>query len=195
MRKTITAALMAAALAVAPHSIDAQQRVAGAGGPRESIEIRGNWTIDVREKDGRLASRHEFRNHLAVSGPGALAALLSGDGSVGGWYLALAGTYAVESNNTRLDSKPAVFKTLLITNTGGTVVLKGTVTAQQDGPFSSVNSGVFLCPSTVSPAACKVSPDAVDNAFSFKDINTITLVKGQIVQVSVTFTFGPILII
>lgn len=195
MRKMITAALMAAALTMAPHSIDAQQGAAGGAGPRESIQIRGSWTIDVREPDGRLASRHEFRNHLANTGPGALAALLSGDGSVGGWYLALAGTYAVESNNTRLDSRPAVFKTLSITNVGGGVVLKGTVTAQQDGSFSQVNSGVFLCGSTVSPAACKTSPEAVDNPFSSKDVNAITLVKGQIVQVSVTFTFGPILII
>jgi hypothetical protein len=194
MKRIITAAALTAAVALMPQGLDAQQLEARPGAPREGIHVRGHWTIDIRDKDGTLVKHHEFHNELQFNGPTALAALLSGNASAGGWYLALGNVYSIEPNSTRLDGKPpaAVFKNLTVANPGGTLVLKGTVAAQEDRTITNVTSDVFLCPATVSPAACKTAPDAVTHGFSHKALTGIAVVKGQLIQIGVTFTFGPL---
>jgi hypothetical protein len=46
------------------------------GGPGEGIKVHGDWTIEVRNPDGSLVSRHEFKNALVPNGAGGLARLL-----------------------------------------------------------------------------------------------------------------------
>ena len=41
-----------------------------AGGMGEGIKVHGRWTIEVRNPDGSLASRHEFQNDLYPFPPG-----------------------------------------------------------------------------------------------------------------------------
>jgi hypothetical protein len=78
----------------------------GLGQPKgkdEGIKVHGHWVVEIRNRDGSLASRHEFENALttgASSGQSALAYLLSGAqsgaftvfgvqnaGSVAGWSI------------------------------------------------------------------------------------------------------------
>jgi len=54
----------------------------------DGIKIHGHWVIDVRNPDGRLVQHRDFENSLvtngaAMSGDQILAALLSGNASVG----------------------------------------------------------------------------------------------------------------
>lgn len=85
---------LAAALAVATA---AQAADAPGGGQGEGIKVHGQWTIEVRNADGSLASRTEFKNRLALPGdePYAgvgnriLAGLLGRASSAGLWEIHL----------------------------------------------------------------------------------------------------------
>ncbi len=59
------------------------------GGNHEGITVHGHWIIEVRNPDGKLATRREFDNSLTGSGSVLLANLLSGQASSGGWAIVL----------------------------------------------------------------------------------------------------------
>lgn len=48
----------------------------GRGGPEESLQVHGEWVIEVRDADGNLVERREFENQTAASGKATLAGLL-----------------------------------------------------------------------------------------------------------------------
>src|SRR5688572_18634480 len=49
----------------------------GHGAPADGIKVHGDWTIEIRNPDGSLASRHEFKNALIPTmGSPLLAGLL-----------------------------------------------------------------------------------------------------------------------
>lgn len=59
----------------------------GGGGTHEGIKVHGHWVIEVREPDGRLASRTEFDN--AFSDNGHIQQLLARERSAGLWNIEL----------------------------------------------------------------------------------------------------------
>ena len=73
----IRVALGALFLTVAAAASAQTDAVRPAGGQQEGIKVHGDWTIEIRNADGTLASRHEFRNHLATGSTDG-SALLAG---------------------------------------------------------------------------------------------------------------------
>ncbi|GEM_PF-1860829 len=53
--------------------------------PTQTVEVHGDWTIEVRDPDGTLASQHTFTNDLTEDGARALAGLLAGTFFPGGF--------------------------------------------------------------------------------------------------------------
>ncbi len=60
-------------------------------GPQEGIKVHGDWTIVIRNPDGSVALRHEFKNALAVgfNADRLLAQFLAGDMVPGHWGILL----------------------------------------------------------------------------------------------------------
>jgi hypothetical protein len=54
-------------------------------GMGEGIQMRGWWTIEIRNRDGSVATHVEFENSLQLNGPAILAGLLSGNLVAGSW--------------------------------------------------------------------------------------------------------------
>ena len=62
------------------HRDSAQAQGGRIGGMQAGITVHGHWTIDVRNKDGALASHTELENALdPVDGPPLLAGFLDGE--------------------------------------------------------------------------------------------------------------------
>ncbi|MFZ0954454.1 MAG: hypothetical protein WBQ40_01895 [Candidatus Sulfotelmatobacter sp.] len=60
-------------------------------GTGEGIQIHGQWTIEIRNRDGSVARHLEFENSLVGDGPSVLALLLGGFAVPGSWELFLNG--------------------------------------------------------------------------------------------------------
>lgn len=69
-------------------------------GTGEGIRVYGQWTIEVRNRDGSVAKHVEFENSLLQTGEAALALLLSGNAVPGGWMLAVQGDPSPCSSNS-----------------------------------------------------------------------------------------------
>lgn len=63
-------------------SAEARKTPRGTG---EGIQMRGWWTIEIRNRDGSVATHVEFENSLQLNGPAILAGLLSGNLVAGSW--------------------------------------------------------------------------------------------------------------
>ena len=173
--------------------------VAGAaepkGGPSEGIRVRGEWTIEIRNPDGSLASRHEFRNALVDEGKAWLARLLGQTTSTWGaaWNVEVGETTAdglggpcvpsvtppngVPCRMRELANPPVA--ALTVTHSGGTVQLSGTVTAAKDAPqLSRFATYLDFFGGTTARFTEKRLPAPVP------------VVAGQIVTVTVVFSFS-----
>ncbi len=78
-----------------------------ASGPNESIQVHGDWTINIYNEDGSLDSHVEFSNDLTNGGSEVLADVLSGAsnyGASGGnspeWEIVLGETGGVDFTGT-----------------------------------------------------------------------------------------------
>ncbi len=170
----------------------------------EGIKVHGAWVIEVRNPDGTLASRHEFQNALTAPGGGAMAALLSRTQSPGLWWITFGrrfvSTCFSASNNLANCSitEPArlvapgeahwLSNNLTVRAEGGSVILAGTVTFPIASNFTDVSTMLSSCAATTAPTACAPSGGAV--SFSHKEIPSVSVSAGQIVQVQVTFSFS-----
>lgn len=142
-RTRIGSVLLAVVLGAAAVAGAAEPR----GGPSEGISVHGEWTIEIRNPDGSLASRHEFKNALVDEGKGFLARLLGQTTTTWG------GNWIVEVGEATADglggpcgpsvTPPAGVPCMMIehntppltvVHSGGTVRLSGTVTAAKDAP-------------------------------------------------------------
>ena len=87
-----------------------------------------------------------------------------------------------------------VSKNLTVNVNGGQLVLSGSIVVNPitaSPEVSEVSTRVGYCQSSVAPASCTASTTALDSAdFSSKTITPIAVQAGQIVQVTVTFTFS-----
>lgn len=59
-----------------PSTTNEAPEATGRGGPEESLQVHGEWVIEVRDADGNLVERREFENQTAALGKAALAGLL-----------------------------------------------------------------------------------------------------------------------
>lgn len=75
-------------------------RASAPKGQSEGIKVHGHWTIEVRDPDGKVATRREFENSLANSlggGAALLTAMLGRTVTTGSWQVFLFDS-AAESN-------------------------------------------------------------------------------------------------
>jgi hypothetical protein len=175
------------------------------GAQTEGIKVHGQWTIDVLNPDGSLASHHEFRNALDSFGGLRLAEMLARLKSPGVWNIALwqVGTArkpcpsyfngACVIGEVGSTDPEAQFKTMTVSVPAsgpnqGKLVLSGTATVEADGDIYTVYTNRGYCPGNVAPASCAAYRDS---NFTRKDFpSPIVVLAGQIVQVSVVISFS-----
>lgn len=180
----VRAAAVALILAAGAAGVEAQSS--------EGIKVHGDWTIEVRQPDGTIITKREFKNALDVVGRGTLLTLLTidADGKPT-WGINLAppefGAGAcVEGSCATLQPVPAglyptVPQNLTVTTANGAITLNGSVTASQTGTIGVVSTYLFFCSTTGCSSLEK---------FSGTNISPILVTPGQIVQVKVVISFS-----
>jgi hypothetical protein len=149
------------------------------GAPHEGIKVHGHWTIEVRNPDGSLASRHVFENALQANGAEFLASRLSGALSPFTWRVVLSNSDPNERPCLLVDAPWACIvdpaAAIVPSAAPGTVELSGFVTARRNGSIASVESYTQYPIMT----------------FSARDLSTAVPVSaGQIIQFKVVFSFS-----
>jgi len=172
-------------------------------GKHEGIKVHGHWVVDIRNRDGSLASRHEFENALITaggSGPGVFYEILSGGNMTAGWQIQFSClTNPATANGTPCGpNNPQVLSygcgstffcsdSLTVQASGGQVILQGTWTLpsqfQQPVYFPAVSTNVNLCSST-HPGACSPNTPFTSAA------TNLVLNYGQTLLVTVNFSFS-----
>lgn len=163
----------------------------------DGITVHGHWTIDVRNADGSLAAHYEFENELAnhLGASTFLNGVLARTKRVGRWQVSLSDTngqpliWAVEPGTpgASADQQNLALSTPTTGPNAGKLVLTGQGTALRTASVGSVQSQTDDCPAPGDPAACN------SNAFAFSQrtlASSVPVAAGQIVQVSVVFTFS-----
>jgi hypothetical protein len=180
------ASVVLAAVVAAPAAA-AEQKATGDG-----IRVHGDWTIQIRNPDGSLASRYEFTNALVPGQGDLLLARLLGRTST-------AFTWRVDIGDGTVAGGPCLPPTtpplalpcfvgepaLTVTVTPwGTVELSGSVTADRTASVARVTT-------TVTALATGEDHFAEVLSFSQKQLpSSIPVIQGQIIQVKVVFSFS-----
>ena len=167
----------------------AEQR---SGAPSEGIKVHGHWTLEIRNPDGSLASRHEIENELL---PGMGKPLL--DGLIGThyvdtlWGINLWGSPADPCGPQPTNGPCAIGSNDLTvtvpmvpgspTTPVGTLELAAAVTIARDSRLYNVNA--------IWSAVIRGTTTRVGNQFSGKTID-IQVRQGQIVQLKVVYSFS-----
>lgn len=173
------------------------------GTPQEGIKVHGDWTLVVRNPDGSVAARHEFKNALAthLGGDRLLAELIGGTAVVGQWTVALFTTpiAACNTNNAPCQitesASPNAANSRDLTRTVPTtgpdarkLVLRGSVRIPSDATIGTVQTDLTNCGANVTPTAC-VSATGV--GFSQRVLTGgVPVVAGQLVEVTVVISFS-----
>ena len=183
------------------------------GGQNEGIKVHGHWTIDVRNPDGTLVTHSEFENALTAQGKDALAQYLARVSTVGLWQILLTSTGTnpwgsaaggiVEQNDPNAASgnppNPSKVLTVSYNGTNSTISLSGNITAPQAGGINMVETRNFYCSPTVGASGCtqgfvnifSMTATAISSpANGSCPVNTVCVVAGQIVQVTVVISFS-----
>jgi hypothetical protein len=150
-----------------PAQKPAAAKAASPSGPKEGIKVHGHWTIEIRNPDGRLVERREFKNALSAFGKASLARFLQRVSKPGEWIVELrsatfspegpCGTSSLIGSPCRIYEKASqlpeassteVFKTLTVSSQSETnnTVLSGTATATRTESISTVATQLYRCP-------------------------------------------------
>ena len=190
-RRAAVAFALVAALSLAHQPAARAADAEAPGGPNEGIRIRGEWTIEVRNPDGSLASRHEFKNALVPGQGDAILARLLGRTQVSPWAWSVdvgevapvdaSGTPCAPSTTPPNGIPCSIRETngLTVAVDGGTVRLSGAVTAAKAAPQLSrfatridwLGGGAAFFTEKRLPAPIPVA-------------------AGQIIQITVVFSFS-----
>jgi hypothetical protein len=215
-KQWLCALVTMAAMVVSPARADDTTSQTGLD---SGIKVHGHWTIEVRNSDGTLVTRREFENALAFDGPLNLATALGRTATVGLWRLEIdfanypsgpcvfngSPIYCLihESGDTNVPGSGSNdFYTLNVTApfrpdpNAGTVTLVGTFTVQNPGPIAAVGTALGGCAPTVPLSSCTLGPAFNSynvlgfSAFSSATIAPISVIAGQLVSVTVVFSFS-----
>ena len=190
-RNTASAVAAVAMLALVLGSEPAAHAANGAtpGAPPEGIKVRGDWTIEIRDPDGSLVSRHAFENALVPGGGDTTLARLLGRTLPGFlWRVSIGdfsgpGSPCLPGAATPPDGFPCVATEPDVTVTAtpeGTLRLSGSVTARRAASIALVvtelrdpNTQVLLL------------------RFTQKQLSSpIPVTEGQIIGFTVVFSFS-----
>lgn len=201
MRKTLTTALIALLLAVIPGAM--ALRAQAPSGPREGIVVHGHWVIDIREPDGRLVSHLDFENALEPTGGDLLSNILARRKTPGPWLIDLSNSLrsvytafpCVEYQGgffggtaTAVGSPCVLYEPYNLNLDATGLVLSGVVRASGNGYIDHVATRLTSCDSTVLPSDCPLGNPSVPFSGTFVALQHV--VVGQLISVTVTFTFG-----
>lgn len=158
----------------------------------DGIEVHGDWTIEIKNPDGSLAGRHQFKNALVSSGAQTLAGLLHGTAARGRWFLLLGGATSPCQQNggcflveVGAVGAPAPNDGPLSVAPVGSdqVRLNGSLTAVRDGQITYVASALGV---ESTPGNFPSYP-----TFSQRSLpSPIQVVAGQSVAITVVFSFS-----
>lgn len=203
----------------------------GEGSINQGVKMHGHWVIDVKNPDGSLVEHRDFENSLESSAQGMLIGLMSGYLTPGDYMIvmgpqsgngACTATYQFCGIVQSLSTYPGVAYCanyycglgLTVTPNLGSnglssgpfsLVLAGSITANQTGSIGSVYSLISTCaniaysgnvnPTTIetsAPSTCgtQTSPEPWFGPLSQANISPIAVANGQIIQVTVTITFS-----
>jgi len=182
----------------------------------QGITVHGHWIIDVRNPDGTLVEHRDFQNSLV--GPNVMIGLLYGSevpsdflvyftgttppcNVTAGFYCDIVHNLSVLPANARCGGGYDYCVTgLTITPTFGSspqLVLAGNMTATQAGTISTVGTMIGLCGTgtttltTVSASSCAAGNSGYGyGSLTQTGITALSVISGQIIQVSVTITFS-----
>jgi hypothetical protein len=173
----------------------------------EGINVRGEWTIVIRNEDGSVASRHEFRNAFVPSlGGPLLANLLKNISVVAEWMISMQGFACLNASgqpgNCILVLNPGwqaqgpeqFFPTLTtaVPTSGpnaGKFVLTGSAKAARTASVTTVATFGLECPA--SSTTCN-GLGAPQRTFTSHFIGNpgIPVVQGQTIDVNVVISFS-----
>lgn len=175
------------------------EKSSGAGGPHEGIKVHGHWSIDIRNPDGTLVKHNEFENALQDDGKSFLARTLARSSPVGTWDVQLIAGAAIAAgcvNGQQLSQAVACVigeagsanaSTNLTVGTGNLPLQPGQRRAVQ----TTVLTGTTQAVSTSGFTITGVLTTTTGFIFSQATLPTpITVSPGQIIQVTVTFSFS-----
>jgi len=185
----------------------APERPKPPSGPGEGIGIQGHWTIEIRNPDGTVATRREFKNALTTNGQAYLSRLLSRLLAPGPWLIRFGGASSpcrtltanldcilTEARAARTAS-PNLAKTLTVADAHPPLTLGGYIVVPFDGSITSVASSIEQCLPTVRPDVClgitRIGGAPVfPPSFTEATIPAIPVSAGQQVAANVVFTFS-----
>lgn len=163
---------------------------------QNGIKVHGHWIIDVRNADGTLVAHHEFENALAnhLGASTFLNGVLTRTKQVGKWAVLAVDLDGqplltiVEPGANGYDPTLPVLSITAPTSgpNAGKLVLSGNGTASRNAQIGTVYSQNENCPPPGTAGACT-------SAYGFSQrglASAITVVQGQIVQVTVIFSFS-----
>lgn len=153
----------------------------------EGIKVHGDWTIELRNPDGSVAGRHEFKNALMNQGAQVLATLLHSNSPRGLWIVqastATGGGPCTPGGGNCMLVEPGSSITqvgslsVALLGNGEAVKLSGTVTAGQDGDIGVVTTNQLT--------------GSQSFVFSQRTLPApIHVVAGQTIAVSVVISFS-----
>jgi hypothetical protein len=174
------------------------------GGPDESVSVHGEWIIVVRNPDGTVVSRHEFRNGLspAPGGGALLTQLLARSIAPGKWVVRLdnggvGATCNANGASCGIAQPGTGFfwnstdLTVTVPTAGanaGKLVLSGSLRIPRDTVLGDVSTQFLTCPPSGVPSSCT---GALGSGFTVKALNpVIPVVTDQIVDVTVVISFS-----
>lgn len=177
--------------------------------PQQGIKVHGDWTIVIRNEDGSVASRHEFKNALVPSlGGQLLLRVLRHDSSVGEWVISIQGTpgpcdrtvaapgpgNCIFTQLSKTDTNQFPNLTLAIPQSGpdaGKLVLTGSAKAARVSQFTAVTTFIEECPASVAPANfCTGNFPQLTFTFQAIGSQNITVVANQTIDVTVVISFS-----
>jgi hypothetical protein len=179
-----------------------------AAAQQEGVHVRGDWTIVVRNEDGTIASRHDFRNAFVPSlGGPLLANLLKNNSVVAEWSISMQGGPCLNSSgqpgNCILVQNPAwvpqaptqYFATLTtdVPTSGpnaGKLVLTGSAKAGRATGITTVTTFGHECPAGSTTCNGLSGPQRTFTHHSFIGPAIIQVAAGQTIDVTVVISFS-----
>lgn len=188
-------------------------KLTSSSNPSGGIGIYGNWTIDVYNPDGTLATSRDFKNGLTSTAPRYIGQLFGHGVTPGIWRITLGTenligtgpcgsrlglpTSCVIAEATDANAESAtVFNNLEVTVPDDDTVpilplkLTGHATVTSDSRIEEVNTFIRMCNSSVSTDECVSEGNGDVKPFASTSIDRIEVTAGQIVQVKVEYSFA-----
>lgn len=198
--RTVWALLLVGLSAATPGA----QTMEESSDPSEGIKIHGDWTIVIRDADGRVASRHQFRNQY-FGANGLLPRVLKHEATVGEWVISMQGGACLNDSgapaNCIITQTPAggsgvanVFPNLTLSIPGsgpsaGQLVLTGSARAARAATLVTVGTFVVECPGTVAATSCTGPHGQTFTQKSISHLN-VAVLPNQTIDVTVAISFS-----